>query len=169
MPVEFLNQEQRERYGRFVEDPTSTQLAQYFLLDDRDRQLINIRRGNHNRLGFALQLGTVRFLGTFLNDLTNVPDSVVEYVASQLAIADLNCLKEYHPRIVWKHAVAISEKYGYKSFSQRPDFWRLQRWIYYRAWISDESPSVLFDQTTAYLVDRKILLPGVISSQLEYP
>lgn len=161
MPVEFLSQEQRERYGRFVEEPTSMQLAQYFHLDDRDRQFVGLRRGNHNRLGFALQLGTLRFLGTFFDDLTNVPHSVVEYVAQQLAIFDLSCLEEYHPRIVWKHTVAITQQYGYQSFSEQPEYWRLLRWMYYRAWMSDESPSVLFDQATAYLVDRKILLPGV--------
>lgn len=70
----------------------------FFHLDDEDRKLIAARRRNSNRLGFALQLVTVRYLGIFLPDPLDVPADRVEYLAEQLDIADPACVNSYTER-----------------------------------------------------------------------
>ena len=163
MPVRFLTEKQQQRYGRYQGAPTDVQLDRYFHLDDADRRLVRARRGDHNRLGFAVQLSTVRFLGTFLLNPIEVPPNVVDYLAQQLEVNSTSGLSVYLERenTRWEHTDIIQQRYGYQNFSAQPEHWRFIRWLYARAWVGTEGPSVLFDIATAQLLEQKILLPGV--------
>ncbi|WP_425298127.1 DUF4158 domain-containing protein [Nocardia brasiliensis] len=57
-------------------------------MDDEDRRLISARRRDYNRLGFAVQVVTVRYLGMFLADPVDVPAELVAYLAEQLGIGE---------------------------------------------------------------------------------
>ncbi len=162
VPVEFLTPEQRSRYGHYVGEPSPEQLALYFHLDDRDRALLAFRRHAHTRLGFALQLCTVRFLGTFLSDPTDVPHNVLLTLASQVHIADLTVLSRYYEGEMRRdHVHEIMAEYGYQDFASQPEHFHFVRWLYTRAWWSEERLTILFDLAMDYLIDHKVLLPGV--------
>jgi TnpA family transposase len=163
MPTRFLSDEQRRRYGRYAGEPAEKQLDRYFHLDEADRALIARLRGDHNRLGFAVQLGTVRFLGTFLDDPIDVPSSVLLTMAEQLAPGRPPALASYrHGRQRWRHVALIRDRYGYREFALDGQArFRLTRWLYALCWAGDDRPSLLIDRATAWLVGNKVLLPGI--------
>ena len=161
MPVEILSDEQAAAYGAYTGAPTAAELEGFFFLDDADLLLVQQRRGDHNRLGFALQLKTVGFLGTFLQDPLQVPWPVVEYLGGQLRIADISVVKGYaeRPATQWEHAAAIRSVLGYVEFSAGEP--RLREFLSARAWTRPERPSDLFDQAVTWLRTSRVLLPGV--------
>ena len=167
MPVSFLNEEQERRYGRYAGEPAPEQLARYFHLDDADRAFVAGRRGAHMRLGFAVQLGTVRFLGTFLEQPADVPAQAVAFMAGQLGIQAGGLLAEYAgSEWRWNHPAEIRDHYGYRALYGPFVQFRLNRWLYALCWTGSDWtgsdwPSALFDRATAWLIAHKVLLPGV--------
>lgn len=166
MPVSFLSNEQRESYGRYTGALSLDDLARYFHLDDSDLALIAQKRGEHNRLGFAVQLCTVRYLGTFLEDPLTVPTQVLHTLAKQLHIAiipDAHLYSASRQRL--QHAAEIQTHYGYVEITERQIGFHLTRWLYAICWTGTDRPTVLFERAVTWLVTHKVLLPG--SSTLE--
>jgi hypothetical protein len=83
----FLTEDERARQRRFPEDIPPRDVLDYFTLSEVDRRRVHRQRGAHNRLGFALQLCALRYLGFAPDDLTMAPVPVVSYVAEQLGEA----------------------------------------------------------------------------------
>jgi TnpA family transposase len=161
MPISFLTPTQRENYGCYAASPTPDQLSRFFHLNDEDLAQIRNCRGEHNRLGFALQLSTVRYLGTFLDDPVAVPFEVVQVLANQLDISKLDGLPAYGVgKQRWEHAAHIRRHFGYSDITEPRIGFRLTRWLFVLCWTGTERPSVLFDRATAWLLAHKILLPG---------
>ena len=135
MPVSFLSPAQRDSYGQYLGDP--------------------------NRLGFALQLTTVRFVGTFLDDPTAVPPAVLATMSRQLGIDTTTDLTGYRDG-KWRfaHAAQIRTEHGYRDLADRAAGFSLTRWLYAQCWTGTERPSALFDRATTWMLAHKVLLPG---------
>ena len=161
MPVQFLTSEYRANYGRYVGNPSADELTRYFHLDEADHAVIGTKRGDHNRLGFALQLTTARFLGTFLEDPVDVPSVVLQTLVRQLRVTDLEQLAFYGSATQrWQHTAEIRSRYGFRDWYEPTVGFRLSRWLYVLSWTGTEQPGVLFDRATTWMLANKVLLPG---------
>ena len=161
MPVEFLSDAEAAAYGRYDGGPSRAELDRVFFLDDADRELIEKRRGEHNRLGFALQLTTARWLGVFLPDPTAVPEPVLSYVAGQLEVEDPSVLRRYleRRRTRFEHAEEIETSEGLRDFAAVSG--ELEEWAAARTYMTGDGPRAIFTDAVGWLRERRVLLPGV--------
>jgi len=164
MPTRHLSDEQRQRYARFDAAPSPDQLARYFHMDRGDREVVDGLRGDHNRLGFALMLGSARFLGAFPGAGPDIPRPVAAFLIDQLGLEPAAGFKGYfdHGGQRIRHLALIRERYGFTEFADngRARF-RLTRWLYALGWSGDNHPGPLVERATSWLVVNKVLLPGV--------
>jgi hypothetical protein len=95
-----------------------------------------------------------------LEDPTDVPTEVVDYVAGQVGAADASTLKGYMGRrsTRFEHTAVIMAAYGYRDFADAEV--DLGRWLDDRAWTTGEGPKALFDGAI-------LLAPGAASSAWE--
>ena len=95
-------------------------LLRHYTLSDDDIEHIRVRRGGHNRLGFALQLCAFRYPGRILAVGEAIPLDVLRFIAAQLGMRaeDLDgyAVREETRR---EHLAEIRRIYGYRMFSGR--------------------------------------------------
>jgi hypothetical protein len=87
VPIGFLTDAERERLDSFPSQITRGDILTYFTLSRADRRQILRTASAANRLGFALQLGALRYQGFSPDDLSTAPAAVVAFVAQQLDVA----------------------------------------------------------------------------------
>lgn len=159
--AQFLTDVQAAAYAAYNGAPSRPELERFFFLDVADWELIEGERRSHNRLGFTVQLTTARYLGVFLDDPTDVPAEVVDYLAEQLGIADASALKAYGERENTRlaHVRELRKVLEYTEFAEAEA--ELRVWVDARAWTTGEGPKALFDAAVGWLRGRRVLLPGV--------
>ena len=73
MPASIFSETELARLASFPEEIPGDDLIRAFPLTGADRDLVAIRRGAANRLGLALQLCALRYLGFFPRNLSAAP------------------------------------------------------------------------------------------------
>ena len=78
--------EQLEASERLPQDIDPDTLRKYFTLTRPDLEQVDQCRGVANKLGFAVQLCTLRWRGHFLRDTREIPEPVLENLSLQLGV-----------------------------------------------------------------------------------
>lgn len=153
----------KKAFGVYLGEPSTEQLNQFFYLHEKDLELVDTIRRPATRLGFAIQLESLRFLGTFISDITTIPQNVLCYVAIQLNIDPGEIIYYSRRQTRYQHTKLIKSHYGYQDFNQPKIETYLANWLLNRALYTTESSDMLFDMLLKKCLDEKIVLPGVIT------
>lgn len=84
MPVQLFTEAERARRNRFPEVIAYEDFVTFFTLSERDMDSIPRYSAPHNRLGYALQLCTLGFMGFVPDDLSHAPPARWRFSPSSL-------------------------------------------------------------------------------------
>jgi TnpA family transposase len=170
MPGRFFTDAERERLDRFPEELPPEDLAAHFTLTASDHSVVRRRRGDHSRLGFALQLCALRYLGFAPDALTTAPPAALAFLARQLdvsvppgataGVALREVLAAYdrdHTRT--DHLGEILKHLGFRDATDH-DLAALSTWLLERA-LEHDKPSLLFQLACERLREQRVVRPGV--------
>ena len=160
MPVNFLSDAERERWQGFPGTIPRDDLHAFFLLTDDDKREVRHQRAPHNRLGYALQLCSLRYLGFVPDDLRTIPRQVVTFVAEQLAVDPGGLLSYARRRRTQTDHERLVQIYLRFRRATPLDLHGLQAWLLERA-LEHDKPALLLQLACEKLHREKIVRPGV--------
>ena len=128
MPASIFSETELARLASFPEEIPSDDLIRAFTLTGADRDLVAIRRGAANRLGLALQLCALRYLGFVPRHLSAAPRSAACFVADQLEVSP-DEIQSYARREQTRrqHFTEVREHLGFSMLRSR-DLEELEAW-----------------------------------------
>ena len=159
MPVSFLSEAERLRLNSFPSELSNEDLIAYFTLSDEDLLQIPKTASAANRLGVALQLVLLRFLGFHLIDLKSLPETVIGYVAQQIR-AEAGQINFYGERDQTRtdHQRFV-EKYLDFRHPTEEDYRHLSKWLLERA-LEHDRPTLLLQLLCERFLAEKLVRPG---------
>jgi TnpA family transposase len=164
MPVSLLTDAERSRLSGFPKEVPAEDLHAFFTLTGPDRAAVPERSAPANRLGFALSLCAVRYLGFCPENLASVPRDVAWYVGQQLMVP-AEALAGYPEREQTRtdHLKKVYEHLGYRRPAAE-DLRDLFGWLVERA-IEHDDATLLVSLLAERMKRERIVRPG--ASRLE--
>lgn len=155
MPVGFLNSSQQALLSSFPGAINYNDLITYFTLTDQDKKVVPSRSSTTNRLGFVIQLCSLRFMGFFIKDMVGVPAVIIEFLKDQLGFSEVPNLNDYgqRPQTRTDHTKTIEKHLGFEA-ADKTYTKRIQSWLLNRA-LEHDRPVLLFQLTAEKMKQDK--------------
>jgi hypothetical protein len=156
----FLTDSERARLNGFPAEVPYSDLVAYFTLTASDRRQVPKTSSAVNRMGFALQLGALRYLGFCPKDVGNAPRPVITFVAEQLGTAPLD-LAEYGQRSQTRsdHGVLAQSHLGFRC-PKDEEIDDLGSWLVARA-LEHDRPMLLLELACERLRSARLYRPDL--------
>ncbi|MBK5469308.1 Tn3 family transposase [Bacillus sp. TH19] len=155
---ELLTPEQRQAFMQISEDEWV--LGTYYTFSKRDLEIINKRRREENRLGFAVQLAILRYPGWPYTHIKSIPDSVIHYISKQIGSTP-SSLSLYPQRenTLWDHLKEIRNEYDLVTFTLKE--YRMTFKHLYQLALENGDAIHLLHECIDFLRENKIILPAI--------
>jgi TnpA family transposase len=160
MSRRFLKVDSREALSSFPHTIDESDLISHFLLTPDDLEQVRRNRTDTQRIGFAVLLCGLRYLGFFPNEMDSVSDNVVDYLAEQLGCEPQD-LTKYGQREATRgeHQNVIMRYLGFRRFKE-DETQMLFQWLSQRA-LENDRPSILLQQASEWLYKQRVIRPGI--------
>jgi TnpA family transposase len=161
MPAAILTAADQERLNSFPTNMSPTEVVDFFTLGPKDVSFVNKSEERH-RLGYALQLTTLRYLGFIPPEILKAPQDVIEHLCEQLDVTP-GSLARYTKRTRQRHAAGAARHLGYREATPA-DVKTAAAQLLERA-LDHDKPMFLLRALCEHFFTEKILRPGL--SKLE--
>ncbi|MGH9149413.1 MAG: Tn3 family transposase [Acidimicrobiales bacterium] len=162
MAGKVFSDEEAEQLSSWPPEVARSDLVAHFTLSVEDRRWLRSHRGAAERIGLAVQLCGLGYLGFVPTELAGTPREVVAFVATQVGVAAgtfTRYAREVDGRTRRRHVSAVVEQAGWRLCG--PGEWKaLGDSLTARA-LEHDTPSVLFRQALAQLRTDRVVRPGL--------
>jgi hypothetical protein len=168
MPVRFLSDAELARLSGWPDEIADEDLVTYFALTGDDVGWLASTVRLKNRLGAAVQLCSLPWLGWIPDDLAGCPPAAVRRLANQLQLADddvagmLAAYGGWEGRTRRGHRGLVLERLGWRTFAAG-DRKQLDTFLLSRA-LEHDAPGVLLQLACDWLRNERIIRPPVDAS-----
>lgn len=123
---ELLTDIQRTFFYEIPSEMNERKLIRCYTLSDEELHIINQQRGDHNRLGFSIQISYLRFPGRSLLTKEKIP----QFLAKQIGVASWEVQNYARTRDTTRreHVNKIRNLYNLRTFTLR-EYRELARWL----------------------------------------
>lgn len=157
-----LSDDDLEQLSTWPPEVARSDLVAFFTLSIEDRRWVRSHRGAAERIGLAVQLCGLAYLGFVPADLAGTPREVVQAVAKEIGVAAATFTRYAHEvdgRTRRRHVAAVIQQGGWRVCG-RGEWKALGDWLTARA-LEHDTPSVLFGQALQQLRGDRVVRPGL--------